>query len=128
MRRGTATDRFLLASIAENIERIQYYVEGDRRKFLDSTMIQDAVLRNLQTLAESTQRLSDQIKETELDVPWRQIAGFRNVLAHDYFSLDLEAIWNTVEQDLPGLSAAIERMARRVEGDTPERSDKRQPD
>ncbi len=57
---GTTTDQLLLASIAENIKRVHEYTKRDRQRFLDSKMVQDAVLRNLQTLAESTHRLSDQ--------------------------------------------------------------------
>ena len=74
-------------------------------------MVQDAVVRNLQTLAESTQRLSASLKATEPDVPWDSIAGFRNVLVHNYLGIDLELVWNVVETDLPELKSAIERMA-----------------
>ena len=72
--------------------------------------MQDAVIRNLQTIAESTQRLSDSIRATEPEVPWRAIAGFRNVLVHDYFEIDLEVVWSVVDQDAPKLVAAVERM------------------
>lgn len=113
---GTTTDQLLLAGIAENIKRVHEYTKRDRQRFLDSKIVQDAVLRNLQTLAESTQRLSDQIKATEPSVPWRQIAGFRNVLAHGYLSIDLEVVWNTIEQDLDDLSVAIDRMAHNAQG------------
>ncbi|MEW6352995.1 MAG: HepT-like ribonuclease domain-containing protein [Pseudomonadota bacterium] len=51
---------------------------------MNSTLIQDAVLRNLQTLAESSQRISEPLMAAHTDVPWRDIAGFRNVLAHNY--------------------------------------------
>ena len=69
------------------------------------------MIRNLQTIAESTQRLSDDLKETEPEVPWRAIAGFRNILVHDYFEIDLEIVWTVVDRDLPKLAAAIDRMA-----------------
>ena len=68
------------------------------------------MIRNLQTIAESTQRLSDGIRATEPEVPWRAIAGFRNVLVHDYFEIDLEVVWSVVDQDLPTLVAAVDRM------------------
>ena len=72
--------------------------------------MKDAVICNLQTIAESTQRLSDAIKATEPKIPWRAIAGFRNVLVHDYFGIDLEIVWGVVGQDLPDLAAAVYRM------------------
>lgn len=72
--------------------------------------MQDAVVRNLQTIAESTQRLSDALKATEPEIPWRAIARFRNVMVHDYFEIDLEAVWSVVERALPGLVGAVARM------------------
>ncbi len=65
--------------------------------------MQDAVIRIQQTIAESTQRLSDGIGATEPNAPWRAIAGFRNVLVHDYFEIDLEVVWRAVDQNLPRL-------------------------
>jgi len=107
-------DRLYLIHIAECIERIESYVAGkDREAFLNSTLIQDAVVRNLQTLAESTQRLSDQAKEEADEIDWFKIAGFRNVLVHDYLGLDIERVWNILETELPVLKKAIQRMLQR---------------
>ena len=70
-------------------------------------------MRNLQTLTESSQRLSDALKATEPQVPWRDLAGFRNILVHGYLGIDLQAVWSVIEQDLPALTAALARMAQR---------------
>jgi uncharacterized protein with HEPN domain len=110
MKPAPESDRVLLAHIRECIDRIQDYTGGDRIAFLRSRMVQDAVTRNLQTLAESTQRLSEAVKATEPAVPWRAIAGFRNVLTHGYLGLDPEVIWSVVEKDLPDLAQAVARM------------------
>ena len=67
-------------------------------------------MRNLQILAESTQRLSSALKSGEPGVPWKGMAGFRNALVHDYLDLDRQAIWQVVENDLPELESAVERM------------------
>jgi uncharacterized protein with HEPN domain len=82
------TDLVLLEHIRERIGRIAEYTSRKRAAFYDSHLIQDAVLRNLQTIAESTQRLSNGLRATEPEVAWRAIAGFRNVLAHDYLEID----------------------------------------
>ncbi|MBA7616396.1 hypothetical protein ES703_23692 [subsurface metagenome] len=104
-------DRLYLIHISECIERIESYISGkDKGQFLDSTLIQDAVVRNLQVLAESTQRLSDATKESAGEVDWFKIAGFRNVLVHDYLGIDIERVWNILEKDLPLLKKAIQRM------------------
>jgi uncharacterized protein with HEPN domain len=117
MRPGTVSDRVLLTHIQECIGRIREFTGGDRGTFLRSRLVQDAVVRNLQTLAESAQRLSEPLKESEPGIPWREIAGFRNVLTHAYLGLDPEVVWSVVEQDLPGLEEAVERIMRVAEGD-----------
>jgi len=66
------------------MRRIEQYCQDGEDAFRASELVQDAVLRNLQTLAESTQRISDRLKASHPEVEWRVIAGFRNVLVHDY--------------------------------------------
>lgn len=72
------------------------------------------MIRSLQTPAESSQRLSSEIKGTEPQIPWRELAGFRNVIVHGYLGVDLGAVWLVVEQDLPPLSEAVNRMSTRL--------------
>ena len=79
------------------------------------TLIQDAVMRNLQTMAESTQRLSDATKEAHPEVDWYKISGFRNLLVHGYLGVDLDRVWIIVERDLPGLNRAITSMLKERE-------------
>ncbi len=100
--------------MGECIERIREYTAGERSHFKVSRLVQDAVIRNLQTLTESSQRLSDDVKATEPQIPWRDLAGFRNVIVHGYLGIDLAAIWLVVEQDLPPLGAALARMVART--------------
>ncbi len=104
-------DKLYLIHIIECIERIESYVkETNKESFLNTPLIQDAVIRNLQVLAESTQRLSEKIKLTQPEIDWYRIAGFRNVLVHDYLGVDLEKTWNIVEKELPVLKKAICEM------------------
>jgi len=58
-----------------------------------SSLIQDAVLRNLQVLAESSQRLSDKFKARHTEIEWHEISGLRNIPVHDYLGVDIEAVW-----------------------------------
>lgn len=111
----TPQDLALLDHILACIERIQEYTASSRSTFFGSSMVQDAVMRNLQTLAESSQRLSQAAKSAEPTVPWRSVSGFRNVLAHGYFSVDLEVVWSVVAQDLPALEDAIRRLRSMAE-------------
>ena len=70
------------------------------------------MLRNLQTLAESTQRISEERKSAHPSIPWRSLAGFRNLLVHGYLGVDLVQVWRIVEQELPILRREIELMLR----------------
>jgi uncharacterized protein with HEPN domain len=99
-------DRAYLEHILECIGWITRFTAGGRDEFLSDRKTQSAVLRELQTLAESTQRLSPDLKLMRDQVPWQGIAGFRNVLAHNYLGIRLERVWEIVERDLPVLRAA----------------------
>jgi uncharacterized protein with HEPN domain len=96
--------------IKECIERVIMYTEEGKDVFFADTKTQDAVMRNLQILAESTQRLSDSLIELHPEVDWRNISGFRNFAVHEYLSIDLKMIWDIVEQDLPVLEEQIEAI------------------
>jgi uncharacterized protein with HEPN domain len=103
-------DRLYLIHIKECIDKIDRYSANGRAEFVGNTMVQDAIVRNLQTLAESTQRLSDKTKQRKAQVDWRAIAGFRNVVVHDYLGIDLDRIWHIIEFDLPGLKTDIDAL------------------
>lgn len=111
MNPGLEADRVLLAHMRDCLGRIAEYTNAERTRFDASRLVQDAVIRNLQTLAESSQRLSSEIKATEPHIPWRELAGFRNVIVHGYLGVDLGAVWLVVEQDLPALTKAVNCMA-----------------
>ena len=113
MKPGQDADQVLLAYMQDCMDRIAEYTGGERTQFMGSRLVQDAVIRNLQTLAESSQRLSEALKASEPTIPWRDMAGFRNILAHGYLGLDTEVVWSVVEQDLPGLMHALARMRSR---------------
>ena len=105
-------DRLYLIHIGECIDRILRYTVGGRDAFLRDSMVQDAVTRNLQVLAESTQRLSDGVKARRPEVDWRAVAAFRKVVVHDYLGLDIPQIWAIVERDLRPLKQAVEAALR----------------
>ena len=82
-------DRLYLVHIRECIERITRYTAEGKNAFIADTRTQDAVMRNLQTLSESTQRISPSLKMDRPEIDWRSIAAFRNVAVHDYLGIDL---------------------------------------
>jgi uncharacterized protein with HEPN domain len=108
-------DLLHLVFIQECIQRINEYVGDGEKAFLASRLIQDAVLRNLQTLSESTQRLSDDLKAQHSRIDWRRLSGFRNILVHDYLGVDVLKCWAIIEDELPDLEKEVAEMIRRIE-------------
>jgi uncharacterized protein with HEPN domain len=103
-------DRVYLHHILECIRRIIENTMEGRERFMASHTLQDAVLRNLQVMAESTQRLSEPAKATHPDVEWRRIAAFRNILVHGYLGIDLDTVWDITQRDVPELKQAVEEI------------------
>ena len=111
MKPTAQSDRILLEHMLECIARIREYAGADRIRFFGSRLIQDAVIRNLQVMAESSQRLGEGVKAQASSIAWSKVAGMRNILVHQYLGgIDLETVWSVVERDLDLLADALERL------------------
>ena len=111
----TEEDALYLDNIDDCIARIESYTEDGREVFLYTPMIQDAVIRNLEIIGEATKKLSRELRESNADIRWRQIAGLRDVLIHEYAKVDLLRVWNIIEQDLPGLKERVKSLLRTID-------------
>jgi uncharacterized protein with HEPN domain len=80
----------------------------DFASFMEKTIVQDAVLRNLQVLAESTQKLSGEFKSRHTEIEWYKISGLRNILLPDYLGIDFETVWAAVTNNLPDLKNTVQ--------------------
>lgn len=100
-------DKLYLLHILECLDRIDRYVSEGKGQFMADTKTQDAILRNLQVMAESTQHLSAELKAVHPEVDWRGIAGFRNILVHDYLGISLTRVWEIIEGPLHELKDNI---------------------
>jgi uncharacterized protein with HEPN domain len=105
-------DSVYICHIAECIRRIEENASKGHEEFMQSHTLQDAVLRNLQTMSEATQRLSEAAKTKYPEVEWSRIAAFRNVLAHNYLGIDLEIIWGIIQKDVAELKQVITAMSK----------------
>ena len=103
-------DRLYLIHILECIGKIEEYTAEGRAHFMNSTLLQDAVIRNLEIIGEAVKHLSGTVKEKPPAIPWKQIAGLRDLLIHHYMGVNLEEVWNIVENDIPALKTAITSM------------------
>ena len=97
-----------LIYIEVRIERIERYVHGELEQLLNDGMVQDAVLRRLETLTDASNKLPDEVHARDPEVAWRRIKAFRNVAAHVYEEIDMLRIWDILENYLPALRAAVE--------------------
>lgn len=79
--------------ILQAIDRINKYTQGiSRTDFDENEMLQDAIIRNIEIIGEATKNVSENFKKTYTDIPWREMAGMRNKLIHDYIGTDLEVV------------------------------------
>ena len=107
--------RVYLLHISECIRKIERDMAAGKAAFFISETSQDAVLRNLQVMCESTQMLSAEWKAANSEVDWRRVADFRNRLVHDYLGIDIEIVWKVIEEDLPELKRVIVNAVRALE-------------
>lgn len=105
-------DSDLLNDMLERIHLTAEFVQGGRDTFMQSRLIQEAVIRNLEVIGEAARGVSDALRDRYPAVPWREIAAFRNFAIHVYWGLKLERVWQIVEQDLPSLQTQIESILR----------------
>ena len=100
-----------LKDVLEAIGRIQRYVGGATlAEFLTKTETQDAVVRNLEVIGEAVKNLSSDFREGHEDIDWTRIAGLRDRLIHQYFSVDWDILWSIIQERLPVLKVQITKL------------------
>jgi uncharacterized protein with HEPN domain len=103
-------DKVFLQNILESMDKIGNYTSSGKEEFMKSTLIQDAVIRNLEIIGEATKNISQDLKVKNNSIPWKQMAGLRDVLIHDYMGISLKIVWNVVQNELPKLKTAIKEI------------------
>ncbi|MBU0480926.1 MAG: DUF86 domain-containing protein [Proteobacteria bacterium] len=103
-------DLVYLRHINDAIEKIESYTDMSKDDFMSTSHWQDATIRNLEIIGEAVKRLSEELKEHNPEIPWRNVAGLRDILIHHYMGVDLETVWNVVKNDLPGLKKIVARV------------------
>jgi len=106
-------DRVYLEHIRDALHDIATYTSLGRDRFFADRMTQDATLRKLEVIGQAVKNLSDTTKSHQPEIPWKQIAGMRDKVIHDYFGVNLEIVWAVIEKDLPKLETAVAALLHR---------------
>jgi len=112
------SDRERLLDILESIERIERYAAKGHETFARDELIQTWVVHHIQIIGEAARKLSDPLRQSHPEVPWPQLVAMRNVLVHDYFGIDVEEVWSTVQRDLPVLKRQLTTILYRLDSPT----------
>jgi len=108
--------RIFIEHILESIERIGEYIKGiTKNQFGNSIKTQDAVIRRIEVIGEAVKNIPDGVKKKHPDVPWKKIAGMRDILIHEYFGVDLELTWKVVKEDIVDLKKKILKVKESLE-------------
>lgn len=105
-------NKLYLYHLLECMERIKLYSSSGENEFAKSTLIQDAVIRNLEIIGEATKNISIEFRQQHLEIPWREMAGLRDVLIHDYMGVDVKIVWNVIKNELPKVEEQIRLLIK----------------
>jgi uncharacterized protein with HEPN domain len=113
-------NRPYLQHINDALTAIREYTNEGREGFFNDRKTQDAVIRNLEIIGEATKRLSPDFRDAHPECPWKQMAGMRDKVIHDYLGVNLEIVWETVETRVPRLLEQIDVILAAQQEDDPE--------
>ncbi len=103
--------KIYLEDILTSISRIEEYVEDlSFEKFSKDQKTIDAVIRNLEIIGEAAKNMPENFTENHGELPWREMISMRNKVIHEYFGIDINILWQTVKEDLPGLKTLVKEL------------------
>ncbi len=99
-----------LLHVQDAIAQIAAYTKSGEAAFRENRQVQDAVIRNFEIIGEAVKHVSIELRSMHPEIPWKQIAGMRDEMIHEYFGVDLSIVWDTVQNDLPKLKQTVDQL------------------
>ena len=104
-------DLAYIEHILDCIRKIKEFTTGlSLKDFSVNELVQDAVIRNIEIIGEASKKISSDTKQIYYEIPWKEIAGMRDKLIHDYLGVDVEVVWRTISEDIPTLEKQIKEI------------------
>ena len=104
-------DLAYIEHILDCIRKIKEFTNGlSLNDFSVNELVQDAVIRNIEIIGEASKKISSDTKQIYYEIPWKEIAGMRDKLIHDYLGVDVEVVWRTITEDIPTLEKHIKEI------------------
>jgi len=105
-----------IEDISESIRLIEKYIGNLSKENLDNNQeLKDSIVRRLEIIGEAVKNIPDDFKEKYYEVPWKKIAGLRDIIIHAYFNIDLDIMWDIIKKDLPDLKKKIQKIKKDLE-------------
>lgn len=105
--------KLFMEDISESIKLIEEYIGNISKIALDKNQgLKDSIIRRLEIIGEATKNVPDDFREKYPEVPWKKIAGLRDIIIHAYFNIDLDIMWDIIKKDLPDLKEKILKIKK----------------
>ena len=111
----TKRNEVYFRDIIESIDIIKDYTQDKGiNDFSNDQLLQDGVIRRLEIIGEAVKKIDPNLKAKYPNIKWRQIAGMRDVLIHDYFGVNIKRVWNVIESDLDNLKSELQSIMKEM--------------
>jgi uncharacterized protein with HEPN domain len=108
-------DKIFIEHILISISAIESFIQNvDKNHFLKNRMMQGAIIREIEIIGEAAKNISRETRNKNRSIPWKQIAGMRDKLIHHYFGVDLNIVWNTIQEAIPPLKKQMQKLMNKL--------------